>query len=269
MSKHIHRQVRVRQHTYRHTRTTHTHTHTHTHTGIAADPYSSDGMPGQIVIEDVEITDNIAFDGFGGGMKIKKGNVTMSRVLFRNNTAKVGGGAVAFQSNSEANMTSCSLIDNKAQTRGGALFAEGQFVDIHVKQTLLERHIAFEGEGGCIYLEGTSAATLSNVDLRACVAGSHGGGASLRGKSSLVLENDVTIRECTATRGMGGGLLAAGDSVVVKGDIDKRVLVEKNRAQLGGAICCMSRISLEGYSTTLLQDNEASKGTHSQTYSLR
>ena len=227
-------------------------------------------------MEEVEIYDNIAFGvdpsgiqlgGTGAGARLQMVNVQMSRVLFRNNTARFDGGGVAFQSNSRVDMTSCSLMDNKALKRGGAFSSGGQFVDVHVTASLIEGNIAFEG--GCIFMAGTSVATLSNVELRACVAGSHGGGASLRGKSSLVLENDVTIRECTATRGMGGGLLAAGDSVVVKGDIDKRVLVEKNRAQLGGAICCMSRISLEGYSTTLLQDNQASKGTHSQTYSLR
>ena len=104
----------------------HTHTHTHTHTGIAADPYSSDGMPGQIVIEDVEMTDNIAFDGFGGGMKIEKGNVTMSRVLFRNNTAKMSGGAISFQSDSVVTITSCSFFDSTAGSNGGTLSADGQ-----------------------------------------------------------------------------------------------------------------------------------------------
>jgi predicted outer membrane repeat protein len=83
-------------------------------------------MPGQIVIEDVEITDNIAFDGFGGGMKIKKGNVTMSRVLFRNNTAKMSGGAISFQSDSVVTITSCSFIDSTAGSNGGALAADGQ-----------------------------------------------------------------------------------------------------------------------------------------------
>ena len=59
---------------------------------------------------------------------------------------------------------------------------------------------------------------MTKVDIRTCSAGSNGGGASVRGEASLILENEVTIRECKATRGKGGGLLAAGEKVIVKGD---------------------------------------------------
>jgi len=88
-------------------------------------------MPVQLVMEDVEITDNIAFDGFGGGLQVTKGNVTMSRVLFRNNTAKMSGGAISFESDSVVTITSCSLIDNTAGSNGGALLADGQVPSKH------------------------------------------------------------------------------------------------------------------------------------------
>ena len=210
-------------------------------------------------MEDVEITDNVAFSdqirgGAGGGARIVKGNVKMSRVVFRNNSAIIGG-AVVFQSDCRVNITSCSFIDNTAQLNGGAFSADGQSANIFVTSTLLESNNAFEGEGGGMYLAGTSEVTMTKVNVRACFAGSNGGGASVRGESSLILENDVNIRECKATRGKGGGLLAAGDKVIVKGDIS----VEKNMARFGGGVCSMSRISLEGHFTSLLQDNVASK----------
>jgi predicted outer membrane repeat protein len=82
-------------------------------------------------MEDVEITDNIAFDGYGGGLKGTNQNVTMSRVLFRNNTAKMSGGAISFESDSVVTITSCSLIDNTAGSNGGALLADGQVPSKH------------------------------------------------------------------------------------------------------------------------------------------
>jgi len=212
-------------------------------------------------MEDVEITDNMAFGeevgGVGGGARIQLTTVEMTRVLFRNNWARVSGGAVSFHSDSHANITACSFIDNTADLHGGAFSADGHFSDIRVSSTSIERNSAFEGEGGCIHLTDTATLTLTNVDVKTCTAGRNGGGVSLRGESSLMLENDITIRDCEATRGMGGGLLAAGDSVTFKGDINKRVLVEKNRAKFGGGISCMSHIALEGHSTSLIQNNEA------------
>jgi len=50
----------------------------------------------------------------------------MSRVLFRNNTAKMSGGAISFQSDSVVTITSCSFIDSTAGSNGGALSADGQ-----------------------------------------------------------------------------------------------------------------------------------------------
>ena len=99
--------------------------------------------------------------------------------------------------------------------------------------------------------------SLANVELKACSAGSNGGGFSMRGQSSLTLER-VNIQNCK-TRGMGGGLLAAGNSVIIKGEKGTQVSVEKSRARQGGGICCMSRIDLQGQSTVLIEDNEATE----------
>ena len=93
-----------------------------------------------------------------------------------------------------APLASCSFIDNTAQLNGGAFSADGQSANIFVTSTLLESNNAFEGEGGGMYLAGTSEVTMTKVNVRACFAGSNGGGASVRGESSLILENDVNIR---------------------------------------------------------------------------
>jgi len=208
-------------------------------------------------MEDVDIYDNVAFGDAlpGGGLRAMKMTGEFTRVVFRNNTGVTGGGAVAFGSNSRVNISSCSFTDNKAHMNGGSVFSDGQDTEVKITSTTIQGSRAFEGEGGAIYMSGESRMTLSHVIVAECNAGSNGGGLGLRGDSVISLM-DVTIRQCQA-RVMGGGLLTAGDSVIFKGDVGSRVLIEKNKARLGGGITYMSRVHLDGQSTGLIRDNEA------------
>ena len=231
--------------------------------GISTDTFSQQALGSRVlVMEDVEITSNIArggdVGGDGGGARMMSVMAEMTRVIFQNNTAAGKGGAVSFQSDSQVNVTSCSLSDNTARWHGGGWSADALYTNILATSTLLARNRALQGEGGCAYLSGTSSLSLAKVDLRSCSAGTHGGGISMRGKSTLSFADDVSICDCT-TEGMGGGVLAAGESVKVNADTDMRVLVEKNRARQGGGICCMSRIAFEGQSNSVIVANEASE----------
>ena len=229
---------------------------------FSTDPFSEQAFGRVLVMEDVEITSNIArggdVGGDGGGARMMSVMAEMTRVIFQNNTAAGKGGAVSFQSDSQVNVTSCSLSDNTARWHGGGWSADALYTNILATSTLLARNRALQGEGGCAYLSGTSSLSLAKVDLRSCSAGTHGGGISMRGKSTLSFADDVSICDCT-TEGMGGGVLAAGESVKVNADTDMRVLVEKNRARQGGGICCMSRIAFEGQSNSVIVANEASE----------
>ena len=213
---------------------------------ISTVPYSTPD-PTAIVMEDVEITDNYAhrsreeetLGGYGGGARFTIANVQLSGVLFRNNTAEVVGGGMSVSSETQLNMTSCAFINNRAQSKGGGLSTEGQDVEIQITSTPFQKNIALQDEGGCLFLSGKSSASLTDVELKGCIAGTHGGGASLRGESELMMKTGVAIRFCEAIKGMGGGVLAAGQTVMISSDLMSPAIVEKNRARS----CCV-RVSV-------------------------
>ena len=102
---------------------------------------------------DVEMTDNVAagreVGGSGGGGRLQNAFSEFVRVLFRNNTAATAtGGGMAVSSDGVINMTSCSFIDNRAYSHGGAFSSDGQGIDFHVVSTIMDSNSALAGEGG-------------------------------------------------------------------------------------------------------------------------
>lgn len=180
--------------------------------------------------------------------------VEIQRAVFRNNTAKSNGGGAQVESGTQAAMHNCTFRHNVAGSNGGALVGSGTDAEIHVVSSSFDLHVAFN-EGGSIFLSGNAWLKLSRVFLTRSRS-LHGGGASTRGDSSLVLTDEVVIRHCQS-RGLGGGMLVAGASLDIT-VVEKPVIVEDNMAKDGGGVCVMCRVTLNGEGTTLIQSNVAS-----------
>ena len=109
---------------------------------------------------------------------------------------------------------------------------------------------------GCIYLEGSAAMTLNDSKLTRCIARAHGGGASLRGESTMTLVDGVAIDHSEALQGMGGGVQMGGVGLIVAPHRTP-VVISKNRATRGGGISFMGFLHFRGGTNTLIQENMA------------
>jgi len=124
------------------------------------------------VMENISFTENVAFSG--GGAQFFKSTVQLSRVLFKDNTAYQNGGGVTFQSGSTVMMTTCVFIENTA-LNGGAVAGGGKDALMHVTSTNFTNNRGLS-EGGGMYLDATSALTLTYTEITACTASVGGGG---------------------------------------------------------------------------------------------
>ena len=203
---------------------------------------------GLIWMEDVRITDNAAIlqledcmvkstmsgdltKATGGGAKFVGRPTQLTRVLFSNNSAYYGGGAM-IDSGAEVSLTSCTFVGNKAHTmskcqlyrhrfayvgeticvqvyhtdawcvvlclvctRTQAFFGGG--LQASGKHAVVEiRSSVFESnvalaEGGGMYVSGNAQVRFNNSVVTGCTANVHGGGASLRDDAILTLTSNL------------------------------------------------------------------------------
>ena len=210
---------------------------------------------GSVVINDTKFENNVAFGGDGAGLFFGRPAVVARAIFISNNARRSGGGAV-FESGSQVTMHDCIFLDNKA-LNGGALYGNGQGAMLRAVSTTFENNKAL-AQGGGIFVTGASDLTLSNVEILSNLAHVGGGGICARGQSVVAMKDDVLIRNCE-TKGMGGGMLAAGARFIIATVVDKRVVVESNKARRsGGGISFMGQWDLGGEGVTQIHGNFAS-----------
>ena len=215
---------------------------------------AADGS-GSLVIDNVTLSDNIGRGDGGGAMFFGVPGVVFSQAVFSNNTAQ-NGGAACFESGTGITMKRCSIINNKALRNGGAIYGNGKDTVIHLALTMVEGNSALD-EGGAIFVLGLASLKLNQTIVNRCVAGSHGGGLCTRDDSVLTMANGAAIRNCESVKGMGGGALVGGESLTVSVAHDTPVLIEKNKAMMGGGLSFMGLVALDGKGTTRVVDNLA------------
>jgi len=208
-----------------------------------------------INLDSVEISNNVAYDGDGGGARFSGRTVHLSQVHFDNNSAAANGGGLSFETHTHLTMHACLCVENTA-TNGGAVAGAGFGGTAHVISSDMRRNTALN-EGGCIFLRDSSSMTVNDTKLFECVANSHGGGASSRGNSYLGLTDGVVIDRCVSLQGAGGGVQMGGVSLDVFNAHSTPVVVTNNRALRGGGVSFMGSLLFRGSGRAMIHGNVA------------
>jgi predicted outer membrane repeat protein len=224
-----------------------------------------DGFASQLDLPSyADLYDNTALtgDGFGGGVYMREGTVSLTGCsdLFSND-AFLGGGAYLVTGTLTIAGDCSEIYENTATSYGGGIYAQGSTVNMDQDAALLS-NIAGASGGG---------AYLDNSDLwgdKALIyyntAENFGGGVYAANDS--LLDMDLGGYACTgprcsrlsyntATNTYGGGVYATGSSEV---DLHQ-VFIENNSASYGGGIYAyQSPVYLYN---TLVARNDATDGT--------
>ena len=105
-------------------------------------------------------------------------------------------------------------------------------------------------------MTGFAALTLNGTAILNSKALGNGGGICTALSSVLHILDDVDIRHCLS-RGLGGGILAGGANLIVDTTVDKRFLIDFNKARDGGGIAFMELVVLGGEGETQISNNLA------------
>lgn len=173
----------------------------------------------------------------GGGIWFKGGdrsieNSKLSNVIFERNQAEIDGGGGMRVSGQTLTLTNVIFNENSAGKFGGGLLSYASSITITDSEFSRNQ---VDGSGGGIYiLYGTN--TLNNVVVRENFASVQGGGidvvlGTLRLNNVLIKENIAHNSESDADNTYGGGI-CAGVSVLNL----SRVTFQGNRADYGGGL---------------------------------
>lgn len=194
------------------------------------------GGRARVTLADLRIHDNVGI--FGGGVSVSGANaiVTVERAVeVDNNRASLGGGFAVGGGTLRLSPYSVTVRDNRAAA-GGGLFVDSGLASVAADpdivlpvEGLLIRNNSASGEGGGVYVRGTSGKLLAeSTVVRDNTAGVEGGGiyATDGGYVQFVRYSMGPRRPCSAEReclrlsgntaARGGGIaLAAGASAAM------------------------------------------------------
>jgi predicted outer membrane repeat protein len=136
----------------------------------------------------------------GGGL-LNFGDLTLTAVSLGKNTSDQGGAIYSF---GPLTLDNCSVIDNRANDRGGGIYAQGQG-DLTLTNGASISGNSAANQGGGIYNEGVAAVRGAPV-VDGNTAGSDGGGIFNPG--TVTAQNSTVIDKNTARN--GGGAYNAG-----------------------------------------------------------
>ena len=239
--------------------------------------------PGVTVnLTDTEIRGNIAqsTSAGGGGLAFNKGNLTLTRVLFQDNTAYQYGGAL-YHANSTgiSALNAVTMTQNTASAAGGGIYNNsgtlniissalytnsvpsyistgmGSGIDIlngavYVTSTLISGCSAKSGGGIVI---GFGSLTLSNSTLINNAAGQFGGGLHITAMAQVTL-NGVSLEVNSAGTyndgvGKGGAIYFSSLNPLT---INRSQFIRNLSGRMGGAIYSYETISV---TSTLFEGN--------------
>jgi len=224
------------------------------------DPGSSDS----VFIDDLTITGGLLGlnDGFGGGINLESGTLTLDNVTVTENVTQRNGGGIAVSGNASIEIDGSDISENLVDTSvlvgdqtGGGLFKADGTGGVLITNSLFTLNEALDGGG--MYIGVSSVASLMNTDVTSntavgvCGAGCFGpGGGGISSGAQTVTISGGNISNNKAPDSSGGGLKVAG--LVMTGT----VLQENISLDEGGAILA-DTATITG---ALIQNNEAAFG---------
>ena len=161
-------------------------------------------MDSMLNMTDVDIVDNYA-DGYGGGIEVADGGVTMSGGRIISNTASSNGGGIRVNSDGILTQTGASLITGNTAVAGGgvSIVLSGQ-ATLNGGQ-VISNVASFRGGG--MYVGNGSKLTLVNVIVSDNEAAQYGGGLDTTGA--------VTVTHTTIAINTGRGIYRGDPGVVL------------------------------------------------------
>lgn len=153
------------------------------------------------------LTNNRASDQ-GGGLRNRRGDVTLSRVVVSGNTARTGGGVWNQDTAAVLDITDSNFSQNTSDNRdGGAIYNDRGTVTI---DTSTFDNNASVRDGGAIYTR-RGRLSITRTTLNGNAAGRDGGGLWTRDTNSTL--TNVTLSGNSAPGDDGGGIRAQGGTV--------------------------------------------------------
>lgn len=142
-------------------------------------------------------------------------NLSDSTIAHNTNTGGNGGG-IGLWFNTHANITNCTISDNKASGYGGGLSSHSG--SLNVSQSLFTTNSS-AGEGGGLFIDQYAGenSTVSNVTFFANTADS--GGAIYVGGMSMTINNSTFAENHSTSPWYGGALAGMAVGIAVKNSV--------------------------------------------------
>ncbi|MDC0547918.1 right-handed parallel beta-helix repeat-containing protein, partial [Opitutales bacterium] len=182
----------------------------------------------------------------GGGIYLSDSNMTVSNLVFTNNSASDGGGGISFYSSSSVTLTNCVFTNNTARFGGGIYSFTSYSSSLTLTNCVFTNNSAGE-DGGGIYSSSPSSLTLTNCVFTNSSAGYIGGGIYSSYSSSVTLTNCVFTNNTTR---FGGGIYSSYSSVT----LTNCVFTNNTASEDGGGIDSDSQSSLTLINCVLWQN---------------
>lgn len=234
--------------------------------GIKVD--NDNGLVGTVKIVNCLIVNNIATDGFGGGVETEDdSSIEIVDSFILGNLSSIGGdgGGMALQGGI-AVIRNTVISDNEADDRGGGVYASN-LTELTIVDSTISDNTALNDDGGGIYAFVNSPLvtmpiTISRTSITGNFAGDRGGGVNVSAaalndvtKLTLVIA-DSTLSSNTADGGGGGGLVANENTTT----IDDTTLDGNKAGGNGGAILNDGGAQLTITRATLSRNSSALDG---------
>lgn len=208
--------------------------------GVLSNGYA----PNLSLPSNADVYDNqaLAGDGFGGGIYMSEGGISVADCSDIESNDAIDGGGVYLITSTVTIEGSCSEIQlNTATENGGGVYAQGSFVNLDNQAELYDNDAGTDGSGsgGGAYLD-DSDLWSDRASIRYNSAGSYGGGVYATNSSRV--DMDLGSYTCLQTRCSqldnniasnyyGGGIYASNSTIDLL-----NTFVENNTANLGGGL---------------------------------
>jgi len=209
----------------------------------------------QVTLNNSTVSGNSALDD-GGGILINNASLTLNNTTVSGNTAEQGAGIHA--TSSVINVTNNSTFSsNSAKESGGAIYATETSIAI-MQSELLNNHAY--SEGGAIQVRGSNV-TITDSQITAnslatgVIAGTRGGGISLRSNATATLSN--TELSGNSAGNFGGGVHLQTAWLYT----DSGTVISDNYALFGGGIFAGSSSNVSISENSSIYDNIAGNGS--------
>ncbi len=214
---------------------------------------------------DVHHNQALTGDGFGGGVYMSEGTVSLTNGSdIRSNDAIQGGGAYLITTTLTIAGDASEIQSNTATGDGGGIYAQSSTINLDDGAWLNDNDVSTggTGDGGGAYLD-NSGLYSDRASIRFNTAAVSGGGVYATNTS--IVNMDLGSYPCTgprcsqlsdntATSGFGGGVYALDSAVWLN-----NIFVENNTATLGGGVYASSS-AVYAYNNLFAENNATSSG---------